>query len=175
MKRWIALGMVALMVVGFGALAWGVDATLEIKEDCANISVGDFGAWYNSYNPIGTAALDPMAADDTSKYYSWAGVTGNANYDHKVCVTIQTPLTNSTAGTTLETSLAVENLGGDASGATAAVAVVPGGGASIEVTLTHSTGSFSFDVVVDVQRKGYADHEGSYTATVNVVCGPCPT
>ena len=182
MKRWIALGMVALMVIGFGALAWG-QATAEVTIAC-NCTIDPFGfgnptVWVgDAGNPVGSS---PTAPGDKGTYYATASVAGNANASGTVTVSISGPLTESVSGDTLITSLLVNNPGGDATGTGTSIVPsteikpVPAGGASIVVTTVHSSGAFSFDIVVDITRAGYADHYGTYSATVSVVCNICST
>ena len=156
MKRWIALGVVALMVIGFGALAWGADADAEliIEESCI---VDPF-----QFQGFPAAATAP---DATGLFYNYADVTGRANYDVCLYVTIDGPLTDG-AGHTLKTSLGIT---GDGHVDDVTAGSLP----PYQVVHNGVDGEFQLEIYVDVDRNGYGDHAGTYTATVTVTCGPC--
>ena len=157
MKRMVILGLAALLALGVGLSVVADDATLTIGEDC--VVTGKTGTF-----TFPAAASDPANEEDhDSTAVTW---TGFANFNASLCVEISGPLT--TNGFELATSLKVTY---DA--ITQIIYPVLAGDRKIQVDTTWVDGTWSVDVVVDVHRNGYADHAGTYTATVTVTCGPC--
>lgn len=157
MKRMVILGLAALLALGVGLSVVADDAILTIGEDC--VVAGSTGSF-----TFPAAASDPAdAGDHDSAAVTW---TGFANFDASLCVEISGPLT--TNGYELATSLKVTY-----GGITQTIDPVTAAARKIQVDTIWGNGTWSLDVVVDVHRNGYADHAGTYTATVTVTCGPC--
>ena len=151
MKRLVILGLAALLVLGMGVFALGGDATLTIGSDCGTDDeyVGEFGA---------PGTTPEYEADDEV----CVTITGHANANLEVTATIDGPLTHSTGLWDLVTSLTID---------TTTLDPVLTNGGSVTVTIPwDGTGTWSAAVCVDVHRHGYADHAGTYTATVTINC-----
>lgn len=178
MKRWIALGMAVMMVLGIAALAWGADPDPVTKE--VELIIGDacefdqnpgWEGWFDDADLL----VDPQSyvgePGTTGEFYKTDLVSGRSNHECCVTVTIDGPFTSYAShsgviGKTLQTSFWVNGQGTDN---------VPAGGGTYTLQFPHNTvdGTFSFTMKVDVVRKGWADHEGTYKLTITYSCGPC--
>ena len=153
MKRLVILGLAVLLVLGMGVFALGDDVELIIEEGCIPGGI-QFNSW-----PDGADA-----GGSIGEYLLLGTVTGNANADHAICVCIDGPLKDGD-GHILQTSL-------HACGKVIGPQVDADDCIQCDTTW-DGTGVWTVEIGVDVMRNGYADHAGTYTATVTVTCGAC--
>jgi len=149
-KRLVILGLAALLVLGMGVFALGANASLTIGADC-KITQAPADILFNG---------DITDADSIADEEKCVTVSGNANADVTITATIDGPLTS--GGYTLDTSFRLD--------AETVVDPVLAAGATITHVIPWTDGTWSVEVCVDVHRKGYADHAGTYTAIVTVTC-----
>jgi len=168
MKRWIALGIAVMLVLGLGALAWGdTPPPQTVMKPVEVIIDGDaffdqnpgFGNWFDVETGELLAEGTINMPATVGHFYRLDTATGKANHDVCVNVCIDGPFTDPLTGLTLQTSFYVDGVG---------TPNVPAGGHCEKLVFPHLTtgGSFTFEIEVDVHRSGWADHAGTYVVTI---------